>query len=321
MSIQILDGHGRVVKTREVIAHLHRLVLGEPAIAGLVSEIEPDPQAWGQSALHFSARHIGSGEPVLLKVNVSAEQLWWTRSLARAHPALLPRVFGVGERLGDVRLGWILWERVRGGLHPGWRGREFDLLLEAAVRFQIASRGLAPAAQAAGALGELRVEALAGWLEQGVRRGAPGPAERVLERVYEDWAWVCQVCEREVCHGDLHMANALCRALPPDGEALLIDHHPTRMPWACEPAKPEILNAEPARAGCRGLVARQAAVRARLGLAVPDAAVLERLQAIVLGWSAIQIWAFVGAQPDPAWRDPQIWRAENSAYITAAAAS
>src|SRR5579859_5121284 len=57
-------------------------------------------------------------------------------------------------------------------------------------------------------------------------------AEQVLQRLPEDWAWVAQTCERAVCHGDLHMANALCRADPPHGEALLIDYHPTSMPWA-----------------------------------------------------------------------------------------
>jgi hypothetical protein len=129
----------------------------------------------------------------------------------------------------------------------------------------------------------LRLDHLASWLEQGVDRGAPGPAEHVLRRVFGDSAWVTSVCEIEVCHGDLHMANALCREEPPGGRALLIDHHPTRMPWACEAAKPEILNAEPGRLGCRGLIAIQAAIRLRQGLNTPTGAELERLQAIVLG--------------------------------------
>jgi hypothetical protein len=317
--MQILDQSGCVIKTRQVIEHLHRLVLAEPAITSVVSEVAPDPQPWGQSGLHFSARRIGSGEPVLLKVNVPSDQLWWTRNLAHAYPDLLPRVFAAGERIGAERLGWIIWERIQSGLHPGWQGREFDMLLEAGVRFQVASRTLADSAQTAGVLHELRVDDLAERLEQGVRRGAPGPAERVLDRVFEHWAWVKDVCETEVCHGDLHMANALCRDTPPNGIALLIDHHPTRMPWACEPAKPEILNAEPSRAGCRGLVAKQAQIRLRLGLTAPAGAELTRLQAIVLGWWAIQMWAAVGPSPDPSWRHPHIWQAENGVYIAAAA--
>jgi hypothetical protein len=317
--MQLLDESGRVVRTREVIQHLHDLVLSEPAITNVASEVEPDPQAWGASALHFSARLISSGEPVLLKINVARDQLWWTRRLAQEYPELLPRVFAAGEHVGDASLGWILWERVRGGLHPGWGGREFDMILEAGVRFQVASRALAPTAQAAGMLDELRVEDLAERLEQGVRRAAPGPADRVLARVFEHWAWVKDICETEVCHGDLHMANALCRNVPPGGEALLIDHHPMRMPWACEPAKPEILTAEPTRKGGRGLIVKQAAIRSRLGLTAPAGAELERLQAIVLGWWAIQMWAYTGPSPDPHWRDRSVWHAENRLYISAAA--
>jgi len=321
LHMQILDERGCVVKTRDVVEHLYHLVLAEPAITSIAAEIAPDPQPWGQSALHFSVRLIGSGEPALLKLNVGRDQLWWTRSLTQAYPELLPCVFATGEHVGGASLGWVLWERVRSGLHPGWAGREFAMLLEAGVNFQVASRTLASSAQAAGVLHELRVEDLAERLEQGVRRGAPGPAEHVLRRVFEDWASIKENCETEVCHGDLHMANALCRDEPPGGVALLIDHHPTRMPWACEPAKPEILNAEPGRKGCRGLVAQQAAIRSRLGLSAPSGADLERLQAIVLGWWAIQMWAAIGPSPHPNWRARAVWHAENGAYIAAAAAA
>jgi hypothetical protein len=319
--MEFLDQSGCIIKTPKVIERLYGLVLAEPTIMSIVSEVAPDPQPWGQSALHFSARLIGSGEPALLKVNVARDQLWWTESLAQQHPELLPRVFATGEGVGGASLGWIIWERIRNGLHPGWAGHEFDMILEAGVRFQVAARALASSAQAAGALAELRVEDLAAQIEQGVRRAAPGPAKRVLQRVFEHWAWVNDICETEICHGDLHMANALCRDDPPGGDALLIDHHPTRMPWACEPAKPEILNADPSRKGCRALVARQAAIRSRLGLSAPAGADLERLQAIVLGWWAIQMWGYIGSSPDPNWRARQIWHAENGAYIVAAAAS
>jgi hypothetical protein len=319
--MQFLDERGCVVKTREVVEHLYQQVLADPAIRRVASEIAPDPQPWGQSGLHFSARLTESGELALLKVNVARDQLWWTRSLAQTYPDLLPRVFAAGEQVGGVRLGWVLWEHVRNGLHPGWAGREFDMILEAGVQFQVASRTLAAAAQAATVLNELRLDDLVERLEQGVRRAAPGPADRVLGRVVADWSWVNDTCEIEICHGDLHMANALCRDDPPGGVALLIDHHPTRMPWACEPAKPEILNADPARAGCRRLVARQAAIRSRLGLSSPTGAELDRLQAIVLGWWAIQMWGYIGSSPDPHWRARDVWQAENEAYISAAAAA
>lgn len=319
--MQLLDERGSIIRAPEVLDALQQLVRAEPAISGRATAIALDPQAWGSSGLHFSARMIDTGEPALLKINVPRDQLWWTERLARDCPDLIPRAFASGAALGGERLGWVIWERVRNGLHPGWQGREFDMLLEAGARFQVAARDLAPDAQAAGALAILRVEDLAERIEHGVRRAAPGPAETVLRRLAEDWAWVTQICEAEVCHGDLHMANALCRDDPPGGAALLIDYHPIRMPWACEPAKPEILNADPARAGCRGLVAKQADIRARLGLSAPTGAALARLEAIVLGWWAIQMWAYIGSSPDPGWRARHTWHTECSAYIAAAAAA
>lgn len=318
--MHVLDAHKNIIQTSDVIDYLYRRVLAEPAIAQVAADLTPDPQSWGSSGLHFSARHPSSGAPMLLKLNVPADQLWWTKQLAQTQPTLLPHVYAAGE-LANEGLGWVLWERIAGGLHPGWHGREFDMLLDAGVSFQIATRNLAQLAEAAGVLHTLQVSDLAERLEQGINRAAPGPARQVLRRLSADWAWVSDTCETEVCHGDLHMANALCRDTPPHGRALLIDFHPTRMPWACESAKPEILNADLARAGCRGLVVKQAALRVRRGLAVPSSAELERLQAIVLGWWAIQLWASIGPDPDPTWRAPQIWQAENAAYIAAAAAA
>src|SRR5215213_9060159 len=98
--MQFLDARGCVLKTRSVVELLHQLVLAEPAIMRVAAEIAPDPQPWGSSGLHFSARLIGSGAPALLKINVARDQLWWTRSLAHAHSELLPRVFASGENVG-----------------------------------------------------------------------------------------------------------------------------------------------------------------------------------------------------------------------------
>src|SRR5689334_14026054 len=126
--MQILDESHNIIKTQAVIEHLHGLVLADAAITSVVSKIEPEPQTWGSSGLHFSARLRKSAEPVLIKLNVPRDQLWWTRSLAQSHPELIPRVFAAGADVGGERLGWVIWERGQEGLHPGWRGREFDML-------------------------------------------------------------------------------------------------------------------------------------------------------------------------------------------------
>ena len=149
--------------------------MAEPALAAAVTGLQPSPQERGSCALHFAGRLRASGETVLVKVNVAPGQLWWTPALARDFPALIPHVYAAGEQVGGETPGWVVWEIVENGLHPGWQGREFDMLLEAGVAFQRAARTLAPAAQAAGVLGELRVTDLAAGLERGVRRGAPRP--------------------------------------------------------------------------------------------------------------------------------------------------
>jgi hypothetical protein len=315
----LLDTRGCIIRTPQVARYLEHLVLAEEGITSVASQIELDAQQWGQSGLHFSALHEATGVPLLLKVNVARDQLWWTRLLAQHHPEQIPHIYASGERLGNETIGSVLWERVAGGLHPGWHGREFTMLLEAGVQFQLLARQHAADAAAAGVLHELRLTDLVRRLEAGIERAAPGPGATLLRRLEEDWAWVSAVCETALCHGDLHMANVLCREGPPGGQALLIDHHPTRMPWACEAARLEILNAEPARAGCRGLVAQEATIRARHGLSAPSGADLVRLQAITLGWYAIDIWAHVGPEPNPSWRDRAVWHAENAAYIATAA--
>jgi hypothetical protein len=109
-----------------------------------------------------------------------------------------------------------------------------------------------------------------------------------------DWAWVGAVCRTELCHGDLHMTNAVCRTGPPEGRALLIDYAVRPIPWAFEPAYCQVLNSiDRARVGYRGLVAAMAAVREEIGLGSCAAADLERLSAVVMAWQALRLWALL----------------------------
>lgn len=317
--MKIFDENGKILLTPEVIEYIHHLLLTEPAVTSIANITRPEIQEWGSTALHFAASAIETGEPLIVKINVPEDQLWWTHEFTRICPELLPRVYATGTQLSGVPLGWIVWERISGGLNPSWQGREFDMLLEADVKLQRAARSLEQTARKAGVLRELSVEEVTRDLERGMSRRPPGPAARVLERLPQDWHWVTSVSEFEICHGDLHLANALCRATPPNGEALLIDYHPMRMPWAMEPAKPEILNADPTRVGCRDLIIKQGQIRIKHGMSTPKASDLIRLQSIVLGWLAIHMWGYIGSNPDPAWRPRTIWHSENEAYIMAAA--
>jgi hypothetical protein len=243
----------------------------------------------------YPAHGRADGQPVLLKLGVGVEERHWMRVLALHAPDLVPTLFASGDRLGRapaLALGWLVLERLPSGLHPGWRGEEFTMLLEAGVRFQAIARRLPP--------GPVRVvdeAAVRRGLERGLALRPPGPAERLLGRFAADWAWVAAVCPPEVCHGDLHMANALCRTPPPaPGQAVLIDPAPAMQPWAFDAAWPQVLNSiDRARRGYLGLVPRMAALRAAHGLPACEGPALGRLAAMTLGWFALFAW---GLSPD-----------------------
>jgi hypothetical protein len=154
------------------------------------------------------------------------------------------------------------------------------------------------------------------WLEWGIERSAPGPAERIMERFSSDGAWLLEVCGRQRCHGDLHLSNILFR---PTGrgqwQGVLIDFETRLRPWPFEAAWPQILNSEPHCQGCRQLVIKMAHLRQAAGLGVPSERAIERVSTLVLGWSALRVWGLVGPYPDPTWRPHDIWRRENERYI------
>ncbi|WP_405063447.1 aminoglycoside phosphotransferase family protein [Kribbella sp. NBC_01505] len=303
--MEILDEFGRVRRTPEVAAYLDELVQGESALAGLKPEAIP----WGMSGMYFTGRWP-EGE-VLLKVGVSETQRFWSSVVAERDPGLAPRVLAAGDRLGGVELGWVVMERLPGGLHDGWGGAEFGLLMDAGVRFQALARTIASPPCA-----ELTADAVHGWLVAGKERDAPGPVDAVLERFTDDWRFVNEVCEPEICHGDLHMGNVLMRTPAPEiSPALLIDFEPCRMPWVFDAAYAQVLNSDPARAGWQGLVGQMADHRRTRGL--PVCADLTRVTTIALAWYALRMWGMLGPTPDPAWRETAVWLEQNRAYIAA----
>ena len=310
----LVGADGRVRSDPEAVALIRDQVRAEPVLRGL-TDVEVFGAEWGTSGLHFTGRWTVSGVEVVLKVGVSASQRWWTETIARDDPGLAPMLLARGSRLGDTGLGWILTERLPGGLHAGWNGLEFGMLMAAGARFQRFARS-----HPTGPHSVTTVDEVAGWIGSAIGRGAPGPAAVLVGSLDQDWRFVCEACPPEICHGDLHMANVLSRTLAPQlSDAVLIDFEPSVMPWAFEAAYCQVLNSDPTRTGWRGLVRLMAQRREALGLpAISGDARLERVEAITLGWYALRMWSILGPDTDPSWRPPAVWRAATDGYVTQA---
>lgn len=310
----LVSADGRVRSDPEAVAFIHHQVRAEPALSGL-ADIAVFGAEWGTSGLHFTGKWTVSGVDVILKVGVSPSQRWWTETVAREDPGLAPMLFASGSRLSDTELGWILTERLPGGLHSGWNGLEFGMLMAAGARFHRFARR-----HPTGPHRVTTIDEVAAWIRSAIAGGAPGPAASLLESLDHDWGFVCEACPPEICHGDLHMANVLSRTPPPQlSDAVLIDFEPSSMPWAFEAAYCQVLNSDPARVGWQGLVRLMAERRDALGLpTISSDAHLKRVEAITLGWYALRMWSILGPDTDPSWRPPAVWRAAIDGYVTQA---
>lgn len=286
----------------------------ELTLGPLVRAITVEQQDWSASGgMHLACIWRATETPVLIKLGVNANQLYWTQRMAAVAPDLVPVLYASGEELGDLSIGWTIMERIAfGPLGPAWNGDEFEMLLAAAVRFQRATRTVEPRHTAT-----LDVTMFHRWLQVGLSAAPPGPVEIVMERLERDWAWVADTCAFEICHGDVHMCNVLTRTPPPQrSDALLIDAQPIRQPWAFDAAYPQILNSiDRSRVGYRELVPKMARIRAANGMLSCDRHDLAMLSRITLAWFAIRLWGLT-----PERHSVTDYRDETERYITESAA-
>jgi hypothetical protein len=310
----LVSAEGRVRSDPEAVTFIHQRARAEPALRGL-ADLAVFGAEWGTSGLHFAGTWTVSGVDVILKVGVSPPQRWWTEVIAKEDPGLAPMLFGSGSQLSDIQLNWILTEQLPGGLHSGWDGLEFGMLMAAGARFHRFARR-----HPTGPHSATTKDDVADWIRSAMVRDAPGPAASLLTSLDHDWRFVCDVCPPEICHGDLHMANVLIRTPAPQlSDAVLIDFEPSFMPWAFEAAYCQVLNSDPVRVGWEGLVPLMAERRAALGLpTVSSDTDLLRVEAITLGWYALRMWSMLGPNPDPSWRPPAVWRAATDRYVSQA---
>ena len=230
------------------------------------------------------------GVPAIAKLGIFAHELYWAREVARVDPGVMPALYACGDTLGGEPLAWHVMERCPTVLGWQFQHEGYRLLMEAGVRFQLATRQIrragVPDVDVPGFCARLR-ESLAS--DYPVPEGS-APLATNLER---DLAWVLSVCEVEICHGDLHPSNAVLRVTPPDpaAQALLVDISSRPIPWAHEGSYAEIIWWHaPIPGGHPTMTHVMAEVRRRHGMSAPSDADLHRLSTLYRGWHALSAW-------------------------------
>ena len=174
----------------------------------------------------------GQQQPVVVKLPVPPLERLWLERLQNSDN-VVPTLYANGQSLGQYDLAWVIMEQLpHGPLGSAWKGKEFDLLVNAAGRFYAAAAeypvdGPPPKSDWAKVLDRAR--------KQISRHNLPDKQQwnnilKKSNRKIKDWIQIWDNRKTDQwCHGDLHLANAMTRTAPPEGPALLIDfakiHH------------------------------------------------------------------------------------------------
>lgn len=168
----------------------------------------------------------GEGRPAVVKMPVPPCELQWMKVLQGAQN-IVPKLYASGDVLGGYDMAWLVMERLpHGPLGTQWEGKEFELLIEAAGRFYQASADIPANTQ----YDHRDWNAIFDHARKSVRTNALPESQRwskamkKAHRKYKDWVNIWDARPMEYwCHGDLHLGNAMTRAEPPGGPAVLFD--------------------------------------------------------------------------------------------------
>ena len=283
MNIWQADGK-TVRRTDEAIEYITALLISETS--QVLTDIQPALQEWGIQAIHFTARLSETSSPIIVKVGISPDELFYAQQLDKKEPELVPTVYASG-RLAEMDICWAAFELIPyGPLGPLWEGNEYDLMIEAGVKFQRLAQKIAPSEIARRNRNSFRQS-----LEQGAEKNAPGPVHKILRNFDQQWDWLISVCSIEICHGDLHLGNGLSRHPAPNGPAVLIDFSPLYQPWCFDAAYLQALSiGDRNRRNHSNLVKKMAHLRADFGLSTVRDMDLDKMQILTVGWFALAEW-------------------------------
>lgn len=197
---------------------------------GEISWFRVDWQRGGAATGRSSFRQPdGTETDVILKLPIGLRELNWTRRLQSSADTScpVPRLYASGDEVGGYDFAWLVIEHFPvGPLGSSWDELHIERIADAVARFYLATTSFpidrVPIREDWHALAKLATDTLrdndvqdkSKWKEALKR------FRKHLDTLVEKWhehepdQWI---------HGDLHLANAMCRTDTPDEPVTLID--------------------------------------------------------------------------------------------------
>ncbi len=173
----------------------------------------------------------GTKRDIIVKVPVGPRELFWTRRLQHKNgepSTTVAHLLASGRTLGPYDLAWMVIEALPvGPLGLHWQDTHVSRVAQAATRLHSETTAFAVDRALVGiedwadtmqrakkAIRDNTLEQETIWrrLHRRVSRALDGLVQQWRERPLEHWI-----------HGDLHLANALCRSTDPNAPVILID--------------------------------------------------------------------------------------------------
>ncbi|MGY8752727.1 MAG: aminoglycoside phosphotransferase family protein [Phycisphaerales bacterium] len=182
----------------------------------------------GGAATGFATWKINDDETseVVIKLPVNQKELRWTRKLQELN-GVVPKLYASGEQLNGYDLAWIIIERFPiGPLGGQWNNNNIKRIAEAAARFTNKASSFSVDQEgrredwktlltnSRNSVRENHIENESTW------KKTHSLIAKKLDYLMEIWRarridqWL---------HGDLHLANAMCRCDNPSSKVALID--------------------------------------------------------------------------------------------------